>query len=182
MTNDRIKVWDLPTRLFHWSLAASFTIAYLTSESERWRDLHVNAGYAVAGLIAFRLVWGLVGTRHARFADFFPTPSRLKAYLGSLLAGRPQHYVGHNPAGALAIFALLALGALAAASGWATYEELGGEWLEEVHEFFANAMLFVVGVHLAGVFVGSLLHRENLVRAMITGWKEKPAAHENPAG
>lgn len=170
-----VKVWDIPVRLFHWSLAASFTIAFITAESERWRDIHVVAGYAVAGLIAFRLIWGIVGSQHARFADFLPTPGKLKTYIGSLLAGRPEHYVGHNPAGALAIFALLTLGLLSAATGWATYEELGGhrvgKWMEELHEGAANAMLIVVGIHIAGVAISSWLHHENLVRAMVTGWK-----------
>ncbi len=183
MNTERIKVWDLPVRLFHWSLVASFVVAVATSESERWRDVHVTAGYTIAGLVAFRLLWGLVGSRHARFADFIPSPSRLKGYLASLLQGRPAHYVGHNPAGAVAILALLACAALAALSGWMTYEEIGGgriaHAMEEVHEFFGNAMLALVGIHLAGVAVSSLLHRENLVRAMITGWKQR---HESTAG
>ena len=182
-TNERIKVWDLPVRLFHWSLAASFVVAIATSESERWRDIHVNAGYTIAGLVAFRLIWGLVGTQHARFTDFLPTPSRLFSYLKSLLRGQPEHYVGHNPAGAIAILAILASAALAALTGWMTYEEIGGarlaHFMEEIHEFFGNAMLVLVGVHLAGVVVSSLLHRENLVRAMITGWKQR---HESAAG
>lgn len=182
-----VKVWDLPVRLFHWSLALSFVVAFITAESERWRDIHVVAGYAVAVLIVFRLIWGFVGSRHARFSDFAPTPSKLKTYMSSLLARRPEHHVGHNPAGALAIFALLALGLLSAASGWVTYEEWGGSrvvhWMEEIHEGAANAMLILVGIHLAGVVVSSWLHHENLVRAMITGWKTKPApAHESFTG
>lgn len=179
-TPARVRVWDLPTRLFHWSLALSFATAFLTAESERLRDIHVMAGYAVAGLVAFRLLWGFIGGRHARFADFWPTPSRLLAYLNSLVAGRPQHYVGHNPAGAVAIFLLLGLGLASAASGWAIYEDIGGHWLEELHEGAANGMMAVVVVHVAGVVVSSWLHRENLVRAMITGWKSLPP-HENPA-
>lgn len=167
----KARVWDLPTRVFHWSLAASFTGAWLSAESERWRDIHVVLGYTLAGLIAFRLVWGVVGSRYARFSSFAFPPSRVLGYLKSLLSGQSEHHLGHNPAGALAIFALLVLGVAVAASGYATYQEVGGEWLEELHEGAANAMLLLVFVHLAGVVVSSVLHRENLVRAIITGWK-----------
>lgn len=185
MTNDlrSIRVWDLPTRAFHWSLAASFVVAYVTSESERLRDIHVIAGYALAGLIAFRILWGFVGSTHSRFADFLPTPGKLLAYLKSLLAGRPEHYVGHNPAGAVAIFLLLALGIAAAASGYATYNDIGGHFMEELHETAANGMMALVAIHLAGVVVSSWMHRENLVLAMVTGWKKlRNQTHENPAG
>ena len=168
---ERILVWDLPTRLFHWLLAASFAGAWLTGDSERWRDLHLMLGYSVAGLIVFRILWGFVGSRYARFRSFLFRPSELAAYLRSLVARSPSHYLGHNPAGSVAIFLLLALGLVTALSGWATYQELGGDWLEELHEGAAVAMLAVVGVHIAGVLVSSLLHRENLVRSMITGRK-----------
>ncbi len=167
----RILVWDAPTRLFHWLLAASFAGAFLTGDSERWRDVHLLLGYTVAGLIGFRLVWGLIGTRYARFRSFLFSPREMLRYLRSLATGSPQHHLGHNPAGSLAIFLLLALGLVTAATGYATYNELGGEWLAELHEACAFAMLAVVGVHIAGVVVSSLLHRENLVRAMITGRK-----------
>lgn len=168
----QVRVWDLPTRVFHWSLAASFAGAWLTAESERWRDIHVALGYTLAGLIAFRLVWGLVGSRYARFSGFVFPPSRVVGYLKSLFTGTPEHHLGHNPAGALAIFGLLFLGVVVAASGYANYQELGGEWLEDLHEGAANAMLGLVVIHLAGVVVSSFLHRENLVRSMITGWKQ----------
>ena len=167
-------VWDLPVRLFHWLLVACFAGAWLTSESEHWRLAHVWFGYGMAGLVGLRLVWGLVGTQHARFASFVRGPRAALAYLRSLLGPRPQHYLGHNPAGGLAIVGLLALIALTAASGYATYNELGGDWLEELHEFAADALLILVGVHLAGVTVDSFVHKENLVRAMITGRKPLP--------
>jgi cytochrome b len=179
INTEKTRVWDLPTRLFHWSLAISFVLAFLTSESERWRDIHVQAGYAMAILIGFRLIWGFVGSTHSRFSDFLPTPAKLKAYLGSLMAGRPEHYVGHNPAGAVAIFALLGLGLASAASGWVIYQDMGGHFMEELHEVAANGMMGVVGIHLLGVLVSSWLHHENLVRAMITGWKAK---RESTAG
>lgn len=170
-----VRVWDLPTRLFHWSLVACFATAFLTSESEKLRDVHVLAGYSLAGLVAFRLLWGFVGSPHSRFADFLPTPRKLIDYLKSLMDGEPQHYLGHNPAGAVAIFALLGLGFAAAASGWAVYEDMGGHFMEELHEVAANGMMAVVAIHIAGVVVSSWLHKENLVRAMITGWKNTRA-------
>jgi cytochrome b len=166
-----VRAWDLPTRLFHWSLVASFATAFLTSESEKLRDIHVLAGYSLAGLVVFRLLWGFIGGTHSRFADFLPTPCKVIDYVKSLLRGEPQHYVGHNPAGAVAIFALLGLGFAAAASGWAVYEDMGGHFMEELHEVAANGMMAVVVIQIAGVIVSSWLHKENLVRAMITGWK-----------
>ena len=124
-----------------------------------------------AGLVVFRLLWGLLGTRHARFAAFVRGPKAIGRYLGSMLHGRPEHHAGHNPAGALAIVLLLGLALAVAASGYGVYNELTGEWLAKAHEVIAKLMLGVVGVHVAGVVVGSLLHRENLVRAMLTGRK-----------
>lgn len=167
----RVLVWDVPVRVFHWALAASFLGAFVTAESERWRDVHVLLGYTVAALLAFRIVWGFVGTRHARFAAFRYGPARVLRYLRSLLTRRPEHHVGHNPAGSWAIWALIALGLGTVASGYAVYEFDAGHWLEEAHEFVAHAMLAVVAVHVAGVVASSLLHRENLVAAMLTGRK-----------
>ena len=149
-----ILVWDLPVRMFHWLTVLSFAGAWLTAESERWRLLHVTLGYTLAGLLVFRVLWGLIGTRHARFTDFVRGPGAVRRYLAALLRGQPEHAVGHNPAGALAILALLALGAASAVSGWAVYNQLGGDWLEEAHEFAASLMLAVVGVHIRGVLEG----------------------------
>lgn len=168
-------VWDAPVRVFHWLMVACFAIAWLTAESERWRLVHVTLGYTMAGLLAFRLVWGVIGTRHARFSAFVRGPAAAWSYLRSLAGPRPEHHVGHNPAGALAIVGLLVLTAVVTGSGWLNYEELGGEWLEDLHEGAAEVMLVLVGVHLAGVVVGSLVHRENLVGAMITGRKRATA-------
>jgi cytochrome b len=170
----RTLVWDAPVRVFHWLIVLSFAVAWLSAESERWQLVHVTAGYTMAGLVAFRLLWGLVGTKHARFGDFVRGPRAVLAYLKSLVHGRPEHHAGHNPAGALAIVALLALAALVTATGWANYSELGGDWLEEVHEVLASAMLALVVVHIAAVLASSGLHRENLVGAMIHGRKHVP--------
>ena len=169
----RILVWDLPTRVFHWSFALSFAGAYLTAESERYRDIHLALGYVFLGMLVFRLVWGLVGTAYVRFRAFWFKPAEIVAYLRALLSPQPQHYVGHNPAGGVAIFLLLALGLLISVSGLGLYWEIGDEdWFEELHEIAANVMLLVVGVHIAGVLVSSVLHKENLVRAMFNGYKQ----------
>ena len=171
----RILVWDLPTRIFHWMLAMSFAVAFLTGESERWRDFHVLLGYTVLGLIAFRLVWGFVGTRYVRFSILVRHFPYVVRYLAQLFRGHPWHYVGHNPGGVVAIALLLLLGIASGVSGWAVYEEIDGDWLEELHKFTSNAMLAVVFVHIAGVLVASYLHGENLIVAMITGRKRGAA-------
>jgi cytochrome b len=179
-------VWDPLVRVFHWSLVASFTVAYLSGEGEV-PDLHAWSSYSVGGLILFRLLWGMVGPRHARFADFVFTPATVLAYGRDLLRGQAQRYLGHNPLGGAMVIALLLTLALATLSGVALYgatEAAGplagmlrgtshgfGEVLEEVHEFVSNLTLLLVALHIGGVLVGGLLHRENLVRAMITGRK-----------
>ena len=166
-----VLVWDAPVRVFHWLMVLSFAGAYLTAESERWRLLHVTLGYTMAGLIAFRIVWGLAGTRHARFSAFVRGPAAVRRYLASLLRGRPEHHTGHNPAGALAIVALLLLGAAVTATGWGMDSGGAGRWFEEVHESVASLMLALVGVHVAAVVLSSWLHGENLAAAMISGRK-----------
>lgn len=171
MNKHKILVWDLPTRVFHWLLAGSFLGAFLTAESERYRDIHVVLGYTVLGLVVFRFLWGVLGTRYARFSSFPIAPRRVLQYLKSLFTRSPQHHVGHNPAGSLAIYAILALAVLAAVTGYAAYNEIGGEWLAELHEGAANAMLGLVVLHIGAVIVSSLIHRENLVAAMLNGYK-----------
>lgn len=167
----RILVWDVPTRVFHWLLVLSFTVAFLTAESERTRDIHVLSGYILLGLLAFRLLWGFIGTRYARFGSFLFSPGEVISYLRSLAKRKPVHYAGHNPAGSVAIWLLLALGVASGVSGVMVYQELGGDVLEELHEVVSYAMLAVVAVHVLGVLVSSMMHRENLVRSMITGYK-----------
>lgn len=167
----RVRVWDWPVRVGHWLLVAAFVIAWITGESEEWRLVHIMAGGGLLGIVSFRLLWGLVGTQHARFAEFVRGPGAVAAYLRSVLARRPTHFTGHNPAGGWMIVLLLTLAALAGASGWLTYQEMAGEWMEEVHEVVTAGMLTLVLVHIAGVVVSSRLHGENLVRAMMTGVK-----------
>jgi len=169
-------VWDLPTRAFHWLLAASFLGAFITGDSERWRTIHVLLGYTVGGLIGFRLLWGVFGTRYARFSGFTFAPSAVFDYFRSLATGRPHHYVGHNPAGSWAVLAMLAAVALTALTGWAAFSEIGPEWLEDVHETVANATLALIAVHVIAVIASSWLHRENLIGAMVTGVKRASGA------
>lgn len=174
MMHRQILVWDVPTRLVHWLLAASFAGAFVTADSERLRNLHVAAGYAVFSLILFRLAWGLIGSRHALFRSFLYGPREIADYLRSLAIGRPRHYVGHNPVGGMAVLLLLGLGLATGASGWALLNELGGDPVEELHEGLAIVMLVVVCAHAVGVIASSVLHRENLVVGMVNGRKRGP--------
>lgn len=180
-----IKVWDLPVRLFHWALVGAFFTAYFTEDE--LLPVHVWAGYTVLALWCFRIAWGFVGSRHARFSDFVCTPAASFAYLKSVLFAHPRRYLGHNPAGA-AMIVLLLLGLLATTcSGLAVYAADQGlgplaawipkgegafeEFWEEVHEFAANATLALVLLHVCGVYAESIMHKENLVRAMFHGYK-----------
>lgn len=172
----RILVWDWPVRLGHWSMVVAFVTAWLTSESESLRLVHALAGGALVAIIAFRVIWGVIGTRHARFASFVRGPGAVAGYVRSLIGRAPQQHAGHNPAGGWAIVALLALGAISGLTGWLVYNDLGGHLFEELHEGAASFMLGVVLIHVAGVVFSSLRHRENLVRAMVSGYKQGPAA------
>lgn len=172
----KILVWDAPVRVFHWLLVFSFAGAYLTAESERWRLIHVTLGYTMGGLVAFRIVWGLIGTRYARFSSFVSGLTAVKHYVVGLIAAKPEHHVGHNPAGAVAIVLLLFSSIVIVVTGWGVYNDAGGKIVEELHELSSNFMLLIVIVHVAGVIVSSWLHRENLVRAMVTGKKMAEAS------
>lgn len=171
-SNAKILVWDAPVRVFHWLMVLSFAGAYLTAESERWRLVHVSLGYTLGGLVAFRIIWGLMGTRYARFSSFFRGPKAVAQYLRAMLSGKPEHHIGHNPAGSVAIALILFLSVAITATGWAIYNDVGGGLFEELHESFADIMLAVVGLHVIGVVITSWLHRENLARSMVTGEKE----------
>jgi cytochrome b len=179
MSTGKILVWDLPVRVVHWLLVASFAGAFLTADSERHRDLHVLFGATLVGLIVFRIVWGIVGTRYARFGSFAFGPQAILRYLWSIITLSPRRYLGHTPAGSWAIWLMLGLGIAAGVTGYGAYNG-GPEWLEDTHEAFAWTLLGVVGVHVAGVLLSSVLHRENLVAAMITGRKRGEASHAIP--
>jgi len=168
---NKVLIWDAVVRLGHWLMALGFIVAWLTGDSERLRLVHVAAGGTVAAVVLFRIIWGFIGPWPARFSSFVRPWRETWDYLAGLMHLQPRHYTGHNPAGGIAILALLALGFLTPLFGWFAYEEIGGKFAEKAHEALANFMLAVVLVHLAGVFVGSLAHRENLVRAMVLGAK-----------
>ncbi|MDF1528550.1 MAG: cytochrome b/b6 domain-containing protein [Sedimenticola sp.] len=186
-SHNEIKVWDLPVRVFHWSLASCFFIAYITEDD--FIALHSYAGYTIIGLILFRLIWGFVGTKHARFSDFAAQPTTVLDYIKQVIAFRAKRYVGHNPAGGAMVFALLLALSLTSITGLATYgveQSAGplagfmstlpihiGKAAEELHEFFANFTLLLILFHLAGVFAASFQHGENLIRAMFTGRKQQ---------
>jgi cytochrome b len=171
-----VRIWDPFVRVFHWCLVASFAVAWLTAED--WKALHMWAGYAAGSLIALRLLWGVVGTRYARFSQFVRSPLAVAAYVRDIVTGREARYLGHNPAGGLMILALIATMATVSVTGWmqTTDAYWGVEWVEELHEAVASLMLGLVGLHVLGVMVASLRHRENLIRAMLTGRKRSPGA------
>jgi cytochrome b len=180
----RTLIWDMPTRLFHWTLAASFAGAWLTSEADTWLAVHVFLGYLMLGLVVFRLVWGRVGTHYARFSSFWFSPKDALRYLRQIVTGQAKRHVGHNPTGSVAIYGLLLLTAVVGLTGWLTLgaeeqQGLAAGWMnlvqgrtfKKLHEAAAMVMLLLVIGHIAGVVVESILHKENLARAMVTGTK-----------
>jgi cytochrome b len=173
-SSHKVLIWDLPVRLIHWLLVVCFFGAYITAEITELKIVHFTLGYTLAALIVIRIAWGFIGTTHARFSNFVRHPKAAIHYLQSMIRREPTTDVGHNPAGALAILALLSFGLLVTFTGWSTLHEIVGEWAEEVHEVLANIMLGIVVIHIVAVVVGSFLHKENLVRAMITGKKSAP--------
>jgi len=184
MEQNEVRVWDPFVRIFHWSLVLTFTIAWLSGDE--LEVLHINAGYAVLGLVLLRIVWGFVGTHHARFRDFIYPPAEVKGFLKDTVMQRARRYLGHNPAGGMMIILMLVSLVITTVTGIAYYgiedgagplamlagiPETGEEMLEEVHEFFANLMVLLVVVHVIGVVIESQFHHESLIRAMLTGRK-----------
>lgn len=197
--NDTIRVWDISIRLFHWSLVVTFAVAYITGEVEG--AVHASVGYIVLALLIYRLVWGLVGTKYARFTSFLFGPKETIDYLKGIMSGRVKRYLGHNPAGSVMIFLLLLSLFAAVWSGLELYAQEGkgplatnvvniisiagangeeddrededdqNEFWEELHEVASHASLILIALHILGVFVSSALHKENLVKSMITGRK-----------
>ncbi len=169
-----IKVWDLMVRLFHWSLVIAFTVAWLTGDE--LKRVHEWAGYAIVGLLMVRVIWGFVGTSYARFRNFVCRPSTILSFLLDTARFRAKRYLGHNPAGGAMVIALLLVLTATTATGIMMTSDAywGVEWVEDVHEIAANLAIVLVGLHLVGVLVASVEHRENLVGAMITGRKRRP--------
>jgi cytochrome b len=182
-----IKVWDIFVRFSHWAVALGFFVAYLTEDD--LVTLHVWAGYLVGGLVVLRLLWGIVGPKHARFGDFIVGPRRVLAYLMKLASFRAPRHLGHSPAGGAMAIALwlgmLAIvwsglelyaveegrGPLAALSASPVVSGEGDSVWEEIHEFLSDIVVYLVVLHIVGVLLASLAHRENLVRAMLDGRK-----------
>ena len=185
VTTAEERVWDPWVRLFHWFLLITFCLAYWTQEEDY--SLHLLAGYSVLGLVCFRIVWGIVGTRHARFADFICRPPIVLAFLKGYVSGSARRYAGHNPAGGYMILALLICLLVITISGVMldAAENRAGplsgyrlflytDLIDEVHELSTSVCLGLISLHILGVLVSSWLCRENLVAAMITGRKKIP--------
>ena len=188
-----VRVWDLAVRVGHWLLVTAFVVAYLTEGEPR--VVHTFAGYTIVAYVLARVVWGFIGPPSARFATFVVSPLRAIRYLFDLPRGRAARFIGHSPAGSLMVLLLLMSLAATTAAGLTLYAVHDGagplagfvapaaanaegenadpreEFWEETHELLANLTLLLVLLHIAGVVVASRAHRENLVRAMITGDK-----------
>lgn len=174
----RVKVWDPVVRLFHWTVALG-CIANLTVLREI-KSVHRYVGYVILAAVAVRLIWGFVGTRHARFSDFTPSPTRLLGYLKALVRREEPRYVGHNPAGALMMFALIGLVTACGITGWMMGLDAfwGVGWVETLHEGAANLILAMAILHVLAALIESWRHRENLVLAMVTGLKRAPEGND----
>ena len=168
-----VRVWDPFVRIFHWSLVGLFAFAWATGDE--WGKAHELAGYVIAGLVALRVIWGFVGPAHARFSDFIRSPVVTIRFLADTMRMKARRYIGHNPAGGMMVLALLAMIAVIATTGYmmTTNAYWGVEWVEEVHEGAVNITLGLVVLHVAGVIFAGIEHKENLVKAMITGWKRR---------
>jgi cytochrome b len=180
----QIYVWDGLVRLFHWTTVLTFTIAYMTEDD--LLSVHVWAGYILGLFLLARIVWGFVGSQHARFADFVYGPRTTVHYVRDLLLFRAKRHLGHSPGGGAMVVVLLVLLTATLVTGLMVYggdQQAGplagilsreaGESLEELHETFANITLALVVLHVGAVVLASLVHRENLVRAMFSGFKRR---------
>lgn len=182
-----VKVWDLPTRLFHWTLVALMIAQWLTAEASSTMDWHARGGYAVLALVLFRLIWGFVGSETARFSDFLRGPGAALEYFQALRRGETPHYFGHNPMGAWSIVALLSLLLIQAGTGLFANDDIMTEgplyawvskgtsdWLTTIHKLNFNLLLLVIAVHIAAVLFYLLVKRENLIHPMLSGDKRLP--------
>lgn len=190
MSQARIKLWDLPTRIFHWSLVALLVFAVITGQIGGGAiDWHGKIGLAILGLLAFRIVWGVLGSTYSRFSSFFPTPATLAAYRKG-----QWHGVGHNPLGAFSVFALLGLLALQVATGLLSNDDIAfngplsgligkdlSDRLSGVHEFTSNLLMALVALHVVAIVFYVRIKKDNLVKPMITGWKDVQPGQENSA-
>jgi len=169
-----VPVWDRFVRIAHWSLVLTVAAAWVTQEGAG--RVHEWLGYAVLAIAAARILWGVAGSRYARFGQFVRGPAHTLHYAGSVAARTERRYVGHNPLGGYSIVLLLALILLVCGTGWlyTTDTYWGVEWVEELHEGLSNALLALVALHVTGVVYSSARHRENLVASMVHGRKRAP--------
>ena len=178
-----VPVWDRFVRVFHWTTVTLFALEFVT---DRIQWIHQPLAYVILVLVLARVAWGFIGSRHARFTDFVRRPRAVRSYLENLRHGRARRYLGHNPAGGAMVVAILFMLVFVIASGWlsVTPEFLHVEWMHHVHHISAHLLLLMVFAHVVGVIWSSRLHRENLVRAMITGRKSAQVEAEDgaPAG
>ena len=167
-----IYVWDLVVRLFHWITVISFALAYFFDDN---RSLHKFFGYTLLMALIIRLFWGFIGSYHARFLNFIPLPTEAVRYLLAMIRGHESRHLGHNPAGAMMIVALIIALSTISATGYMMGMDRywGEEWVEQLHADAVNITLLLLVLHLGGVVYASWKHRENLVRSMMTGWKSK---------
>ncbi len=175
-----VRVWDPVVRLFHWSLVVSVAIAWFSANHNE--ALHTRAGYVAAGLIAVRLIWGLIGSRYARLSTWVRGPRAVLRYLRDILTGTEARFLGHNPAGGAMILALMTVVAALGLTGWMMFTPTwyGVDWVTHLHGLIADVLAVLVMGHLAGVALASLRHRENLVVAMLTG-KKRASGPDDPA-
>jgi cytochrome b len=190
MSQQRIKLWDLPTRIFHWSLAVLVVFAVITGQIGGGAiDWHGKIGLAILGLLSFRIVWGVLGSTYARFTSFFPTPAMLTAYRKG-----QWHGVGHNPLGAFSVFGLLGLLAFQVATGLLSNDDIAfngplsgligkdlSDRLSGLHEFTSNLLMALVALHVGAIAFYVRVKKDNLVKPMITGWKDVQSAQGGSA-
>ena len=171
---EKVEVWDVFVRVFHWALVSCIFINYFVMDDGE--ILHQWLGYTASALVCWRIVWGFVGSRYARFSDFFSTPAKIKKHLENLKAGRHDDYPGHNPVGALMMLALMALVLSLGVTGYMQVSDAfwGVEWVQELHEALASALIACAGLHALAAIVMGRIERTNLVRAMLTGVKIRP--------
>jgi len=166
-----VLVWDLPVRVMHWLLVICFAGAWFTSEGERMAIVHYAFGYTACLLVLIRLVWGVIGTRYARFSQFIKSPHAVLEHFMAMLRGQPHQDIGHNPAGGLVMFALMMLILFIGLTGYLSVKEFWGNFASEVHEGLASLALGLVIVHIIAAIGMSVIERQNLVRSMVDGKK-----------
>jgi cytochrome b len=167
-----ILVWDVPTRVFHWLLVLCFAGAWLTSESERLQMIHYAFGYSAVALVLFRLVWGFVGTKYARFTQFLRGPNEMAGHIKSVLSSHQHSSPGHNPVGGIVMVGLMLIILLIGLTGYWGVKEFLGDFMSEAHEAIASLALGLVIIHIAAAVIMSLVQKENLIRAMVNGKKQ----------